>query len=182
VGRDGISISEAAAFALLERAPDSLDPDAVLLLGVGESSDAYHMSSPQPEGLGAQAAMLGALRAAGLEPADIDYINLHGTGTATNDSAESCAVAAVFGRGVEGSSTKGATGHALGAAGALEAVICCLGLKHGFAPGGINTREIDPALDISYLTQNHSRALAHVLSNSFGFGGTNCSLVLGRAG
>jgi 3-oxoacyl-[acyl-carrier-protein] synthase-1 len=181
-GRDGISISEAAAFALLERVPDSLDADAVTLLGVGESSDAYHMSSPQPEGLGARAAMLAALDVAGVEPGQIDYINLHGTGTMSNDSAESRAVAALFGNAVGGSSTKGATGHALGAAGALEAVICSLALQHSFAPAGINTRNVDPTLGIQYLVANRPGRIARVLSNSFGFGGTNCSLVLGRAG
>lgn len=181
-GRDGISISEAAAFALLERVPDSLDADAVTLLGVGESSDAYHMSSPQPEGLGARAAMLAALDIAGVEPEEIDYINLHGTGTMSNDTAESRAVAALFGNAVGGSSTKGATGHALGAAGALEAVICSLALQHDFAPAGINTRNVDPTLGIQYLVENRPGRIARVLSNSFGFGGTNCSLVLGRAG
>jgi 3-oxoacyl-[acyl-carrier-protein] synthase-1 len=180
--RDGISISEAAAFALLERVPDSLDADAVRLLGVGESSDAYHMSSPQPEGLGARAAMLAALDAAGLNPGDIDYINLHGTGTLSNDSAESRAVAAVFGDATAGSSTKGATGHALGAAGALEAVICSIALQNELAPAGINTKTVDPALGIRYLVENRHGRIARVLSNSFGFGGTNCSLVLGRAG
>lgn len=180
--RDGISISEAAAFALLERVPDSLDADAVKLLGVGESSDAYHMSSPQPEGLGARAAMLAALNAAHLTPEDIDYINLHGTGTASNDSAESRAVAAVFGAKTPGSSTKGATGHALGAAGALEAVICSIALQNDFAPAGINTRNVDPALGIHYLVENRGGRIRRALSNSFGFGGTNCSLVLGRAG
>jgi 3-oxoacyl-[acyl-carrier-protein] synthase I len=180
--RDGISISEAAAFALLERLPDSLDADAVKLLGVGESSDAYHMSSPQPEGQGARAAMLAALEAAGLEPGDIDYINLHGTGTPSNDSAESHAVESVFGSTTASSSTKGATGHALGAAGALEAVICAIALQNDFAPAGINTTRVDPELRIRYLVENRPGRLMRALSNSFGFGGTNCSLVLGRAG
>src|SRR4030081_516766 len=123
VARDGISIGEAAAFALLEREPTTHDAGAVTLLGIGESSDAYHMSSPHPEGRGAQAAMLQALETAGLQPDDIDYINLHGTGTPTNENAEARAVAGVLGSEVPGSSTKGATGHVLGAAGALEAVI-----------------------------------------------------------
>ncbi|HET7755886.1 MAG TPA: beta-ketoacyl-ACP synthase [Steroidobacteraceae bacterium] len=121
--RDGISIGEAAAFALLEPAPSSLDAGAVLLLGSGESSDAWHMSAPHPEGRGARAAMSAALEAAQLTAADIDYLNFHGTGTAGNDAAEARAVAAVLGTAVSGSSTKGATGHTLGAAGALEAVI-----------------------------------------------------------
>lgn len=185
VARDGISIGEAAAFALLERVPDSLDEDEILLLGVGESSDAYHMSSPHPEGRGARAAMLQALASAGLRPEQIDYINLHGTGTPSNDSAEGKAVAAVFaerGRPVPASSTKGATGHTLGAAGALEAVICALALRHGFLPGSANTERVDPALGFEYLRANSDRALARALSNSFGFGGSNCALILGRAG
>jgi len=182
VRRDGISIGEAAAFALLERAPASLDPDALLLLGVGESSDAYHMSSPQPEGRGARAAMLQALASAGLAAGEIDYINLHGTGTISNDSAESHAVRDVLGSCVPASSTKGATGHTLGAAGALEAVICALALAHGLMPAGLNTSEVDPALDISYLCANRRAPLQRVMSNSFGFGGSNCSLILGRAG
>lgn len=184
IARDGISIGEAAAFALIERPPESLDPDAVLLLGVGESSDAYHMSSPHPEGRGAQAAMLQALAAAGLTPQDIEYINLHGTGTPSNDSAEGKAVAAVFGdrgQAVAASSTKGATGHTLGAAGALEAVICALALQHGLLPGSAHTQRVDPSLAFEYLCANRQRPIARALSNSFGFGGSNCALVLGRA-
>jgi 3-oxoacyl-[acyl-carrier-protein] synthase-1 len=178
--RDGISIGEAAAFALLERVPGSLDEDAVLLLGVGESSDAYHMSSPHPEGLGARMAMQAALEMAHLHAADIDYINLHGTATPSNDASEAKAVAALFGSSTPCSSTKGATGHTLGAAGGLEAVICALALQHGLMPGGVNTQKLDPALPLNYLLDNREQAVSYVLSNSFGFGGTNCSLVLGR--
>jgi 3-oxoacyl-[acyl-carrier-protein] synthase-1 len=181
VARDGISIGEAAAFALLERVPGQLDDDAVLLLGVGESSDAHHMSSPHPEGLGARMAMQDALKAAHLDAADIDYINLHGTATPSNDAAETRAVAAVFGSGTPCSSTKGATGHTLGAAGGLEAVICALALQHGLLPGGLNTQQLDPALPLDYLLDNRMQPVRHILSNSFGFGGTNCSLVFGRA-
>ncbi|MGA8784182.1 MAG: beta-ketoacyl-ACP synthase, partial [Polaromonas sp.] len=180
VARDGISIGEAAAFALLERVPGSLDEDAVLLLGVGESSDAYHMSSPHPEGLGARMAMQAALEMAHLHAADIDYINLHGTATPSNDASEAKAVAALFGSSTPCSSTKGATGHTLGAAGGLEAVICALALQHGLMPGGVNTQNLDPALPLNYLLENREQAVSYVLSNSFGFGGTNCSLVLGR--
>jgi len=179
--RDGISIGEAAAFALLERAPSSLDADAVLLLGIGESSDAYHMSSPHPEGLGARAAMMQALATAGLQPSDIDYINLHGTGTPSNDSAEARAVTAVLGGKVPCSSTKGATGHTLGAAGGLEAVICGLALRNGLVPAGLNTAAADPALGVNYLLENRRQPISRVMSNSFGFGGSNCSLILGRA-
>lgn len=181
LNRTGISIGEAAAFVLLERPAASEDADAVLLLGAGESSDAHHMSSPHPEGLGAHMAMQAALRAAQLQPAAIGYINLHGTATQTNDAAEYKAVNAVFGNATPCSSTKGATGHTLGAAGGLEAVICALALQHGLLPGGLNTRELDPALPLNYLLHNHEQPLDCVLSNSFGFGGTNCSLIFGRA-
>jgi 3-oxoacyl-[acyl-carrier-protein] synthase I len=182
VARDGISVGEAAAFALLEPVPGSLDAGEVLLLGTGESSDAYHMSSPHPEGRGARAAMVAALGAAGCEAAQVDYINFHGTGTASNDAAEALAVSSVLGHDVPGSSTKGATGHTLGAAGALEAVICALALREGLMPGGVNTDTVDPALAVSYLRENRSSPVKRVLSNSFGFGGSNCSLLFGRAG
>jgi 3-oxoacyl-[acyl-carrier-protein] synthase-1 len=182
VARDGISIGEAAAFALLERPTDGMDGDDVLLLGVGESSDAYHMSAPHPEGHGARRAMQAALRAAGLDPGAIDYINLHGTATPSNDRSESHAVTSVFGATTPSSSTKGATGHTLGAAGALEAVISAIALRNGFMPGGVHTTQIDPTLTAYYIRENRHSPVSHVLSNSFGFGGTNCSLVFGRAG
>ncbi len=180
--RAGISIGEAGAFALLERAADDLDAQSILLLGCGESSDAHHMSAPHPEGRGARDAMGRALADAHLAPVDIDYINLHGTATPSNDAAEGRAVVEVLGPQTPGSSTKGATGHTLGAAGALEAVICALALGAGFAPGGLNTRTPDPALRVNYLLENRRAPLRRVMSNSFGFGGSNCSLILGRAG
>jgi 3-oxoacyl-[acyl-carrier-protein] synthase-1 len=180
--RDGISIGEAAAFALLERVPENLDADAVLLYGVGESSDAYHMSAPHPEGLGAKRAMLAALTAASMEPGDVDYINLHGTATPSNDRSESQAVTSIFGPTTPCSSTKGATGHTLGAAGALEAVISALAIRNGFMPGGVHTARIDPTLTAHYIKENRRAPVKRVLSNSFGFGGTNCSLIFGRAG
>jgi 3-oxoacyl-[acyl-carrier-protein] synthase I len=180
--RDGLSIGEAAAFALLERGPAQDDTAAVWLLGTGESSDAYHMSSPHPDGAGALSAMRAALKAAAVAPEDVDYINLHGTGTPSNDSAESRAVTALFGRATPCSSTKGATGHTLGAAGALEAVICALALQSGLMPGGLNWRQRDPQLDVNYLSANRRGPLRRVLTNSFGFGGANCALLLGRGG
>jgi 3-oxoacyl-[acyl-carrier-protein] synthase-1 len=182
VARDGISIGEAAAFALLVPPPGPRNGDDVLLLGVGESSDAYHMSAPHPEGHGARRAMQAALRAAGLDAEAIDYINLHGTGTPSNDRSESQAVTSVFGAATPGSSTKGATGHTLGAAGALEAVISAITLRSGFLPGGVHTMHIDPMLTAHYLRENRPSPASHVLSNSFGFGGTNCSLIFGRGG
>ena len=179
--RKGISLGEAAAYLLLERIPGSLDGDAVLLLGVGESSDAHHMSSPHPEGLGARMAMEQALSSAGLSHAAIDYINLHGTATLNNDSSEAKAVAGVFGATTPCSSTKGATGHTLGAAGALEAVTCALAIQHDLMPAGPEAGQTDTTMDIHYLASNRRQRVSHVLSNSFGFGGSNCSLVFGRS-
>lgn len=179
-GRDGISIGEGAAFALLERAERAQRGD-ILLLGTGESSDAYHMSSPHPEGLGARLAMEAALRSAGLSGDEIDYINLHGTATPANDAAEGKAVAALFGRRVPGSSTKGATGHTLGAAGAVEAVICALAIGDNLLPGSPGTENVDPAITVDYLLQARPGKVRHALSNSFGFGGSNCSLIFGAA-
>jgi 3-oxoacyl-[acyl-carrier-protein] synthase I len=125
--------------------------------------------------------MVQALDSAGLEPADIDYVNLHGTGTPSNDSAEARAVITALGSDIPASSTKGATGHALGAAGALEAVICGLALQQGLMPAGLNTATVDPTLGLDYLLENRRRGLARVMTNSFGFGGSNCTLILGRA-
>ncbi len=176
--RDGISIGEAAAFALLQRVDDA--PRSHLrLLGCGESSDAHHMSAPHPEGLGARLAMEAALRDAALAPRDIDYLNLHGTGTPSNDLSEGCAVMALFGNRLPCSSTKGATGHALGAAGALEAVLCLLALQNDLMPGGVNFAHLDPQLDLAYCSEAREAPLRTVMSNSFGFGGSNCALVLG---
>ncbi|NNM69155.1 MAG: beta-ketoacyl-[acyl-carrier-protein] synthase family protein [Gallionella sp.] len=178
--RDGISIGEGAGFVLLERATAANTPGAILLLGIGESSDAYHMSTPHPEGLGARLAMQRALASAGLQTGEIDYINLHGTATKSNDASEARAVADVFGDLVSCSSTKGWTGHLLGAAGITEAIISMLAVEQGFVPGSLNTQRVDPAMAIDYLIENSARSINRVLSNSFGFGGSNCSLVLGR--
>jgi 3-oxoacyl-[acyl-carrier-protein] synthase I len=178
--RDGISIGEGAGFALLEKADSARG--AALLLGIGESSDAHHMSTPHPEGLGAKLAMERALRSAGASPADIDYVNLHGTGTRTNDAAEDCAVWQMFNGTTPCSSTKGATGHLLGAAGITEAIISILAIGNDLMPGSAHTREIDPALRSNYLLNNREARLRRVMSNSFGFGGSNCSVVLGAAG
>lgn len=178
--RDGISVGEGAGFVLLERATKANTPDAMLLLGVGESSDAYHMSTPHPEGLGARLAMQRALASAGMQASEIDYINLHGTATKSNDASEGKAVADVFGTRVPCSSTKGWTGHLLGAAGISEAIIAMLAVEHGFVPGSVNTQRLDPAMAIDYRIENSVGNIKRVLSNSFGFGGSNCSLVLGR--
>ncbi len=175
--RQGISISEAAGFALLTRnKPEGRC--AIAVMGVGESSDAHHMSSPHPEGAGASAAMQQALDMAGIATDQVDYINLHGTATKSNDAAEGLAVAKLFGTKVACSSTKGHTGHALGAAGIVEVALCALAMEHGITPGGANTTEVDASLAIDYLLKNSHHAPQVVLTNSFGFGGSNCSLLL----
>jgi 3-oxoacyl-[acyl-carrier-protein] synthase-1 len=174
--RAGLSLGEAGGFALLER-PGPNTHDAPRLLGYGESSDAYHMSAPHPEGRGAILAMREALACAGLDPADIDYINMHGTASPMNDRVEDTAIAEIFGGHIPIGSTKGATGHTLGAAGITEALVCLLALAHGFMPGTPNTRRIDPGFSSTVLLQGTRRPLRHILSNSFGFGGNNCSLL-----
>ena len=174
--RNGLSIGEAAAFALVER---ECDTPFGRVLGIGESNDGYHMSTPHPEGAGAIAAMREALEQAGLRPSDIDYINLHGTATPSNDAAEDGAVGSVFGRETFCSSTKGATGHTLGAAGGVEAMVSLLAIEHGLMPAGLNVQHRDPALHLNYLLRNRDAPVRHVLSNSFGFGGSNASLVFG---
>jgi 3-oxoacyl-[acyl-carrier-protein] synthase-1 len=175
--RSGLNIGEAAGFALLERAAGK----SPVLQGYGESSDAYHMSSPHPEGLGAQRAMQTALARGRLTPADIDYVNLHGTATRMNDEIEGRAVHTVFERDVACSSTKGWTGHTLGAAGIVEAVISLLSLERSMIPATLNSSDSDTALANSLAFENIERPLRHVMSNSFGFGGNNCTLVFGKA-
>ncbi len=176
--RCGLSLGEAAAFALLER--EAAKP-AGWLLGAGETSDGHHMSSPHPEGAGAAGAMRGALAQAGLRPEQVDYLNLHGTATPGNDAAEDKAVAAVYGATLPCSSTKGYTGHTLGAAGGVEAAFALLALQHGFMPAGLNVRTPDPALHSLYLREPREQRLQVVASNSFGFGGSNASLLFGAA-
>ena len=173
--RSGISIGEGAGFALLEaraRAP-------LYLLGAGESSDAHHMSTPHPQGLGARLAMRGALDSADLTPDEVGYINLHGTATRSNDPAEGRAVAEVFGA-TASSSSKGWFGHLLGAAGIVESIVTLLALEHRVLPGTLNTTDPDPECPNSLLLDNQTRDVDVALSNSFGFGGSNCSVIFGR--
>jgi 3-oxoacyl-[acyl-carrier-protein] synthase-1 len=171
--RKGMSIGEAAGYALLE----NVEPRGTALVGYGESSDAYHMSTPQPEGEGALAAMRQALERAGLEPAAIDYVNAHGTATPANDRAEDRALVRLFGTKVPVSSTKGWTGHTLGAAGIIEAIVCFLALQHDFIPATLNSNAVEPGLESQIVLQNRSAQVRRALSNSFGFGGSNCTLV-----
>lgn len=177
--RKGISVAEAAGFALLTREKLSTD-HTVKVIGIGESSDAHHMSTPHPEGAGALSAMQQALGMAKLEPQHVDYVNLHGTATRSNDAAEGLAIASLFGTSVPCSSTKGHTGHALGAAGIVEAALSMLSMKNGITPGGVNTEVLDSDLHVNYQLTNLSREPKIILSNSFGFGGSNCSLLLER--
>lgn len=177
--RDGINIGEAAGYALLTR--EDLSPEAeFVLLGYGESSDAWHMSSPHPEGKGAVIAMERALRCAQLDPSEIDYINLHGTASASNDLVETLALAKIFTDRTRASSTKGWTGHALGAAGILEAVITLNAMQHGLMPGTLNCEQPDPEFRFPILQENVSEPIRYAMTNSFGFGGNNATLVFGR--
>ena len=176
--RSGISLGEGAAFVLLER--QNRTGEGLALIGYGESADAHHMSTPHPQGLGAALAMRVALDRAGVAASEVEYVNLHGTGTRNNDAAEDAAIQSVFGERIACSGTKGWTGHALGAAGAIEAVLTLLCLRHGHIPGTLNTRELDPDIKSNVLLAGHEAPLKLALSNSFGFGGSNCSLLFGR--
>jgi len=182
--RKGINIGEAAALFVISR-----EQSPVRLLAVGESSDAYHISAPHPEGEGAQRSMQAALQEAHLTTADIDYINLHGTATPANDLAEAKSVAALFGDGVACSSTKSLTGHTLGAAGATEAGLCWLLLQQlatvqkATLPAQAGTPVYEPALPATgFLLANKTlsgKKKYAMLSNSFAFGGSNVSVILG---
>jgi len=176
VARRGISIGEAGGFALLERDGKA----GPWLLGYGESSDAHHMSSPHPQGLGARLAIEAALGSAGLAPDDVDYINLHGTASQKNDEVEARVIAELFPATTRASSTKGWTGHTLGAAGIVEAVISFIALEEGLAPGTLNASTLDPACGPQVRLATERAPVRVALSNSFGFGGSNCTLLFGR--
>lgn len=177
VKRGGINLGEAGGFALLER--DAYH--GAWLLGYGESSDAHHMSSPHPEGAGARLALQDALRRARLDASEIDYINLHGTASQRNDEVEARVVADLFDAHTFASSTKGWTGHTLGAAGIVEAAIALLALEYGLLPGTLNTESLDPACGPQIQRDNAQRPATRALSFSFGFGGSNCVLAFGRS-
>lgn len=178
--RDGLSLGEAGGFALLERA----EPGAggLRLCGWGESSDAHHMSAPHPEGLGATLAMRDALARAGITADEVGYLNLHGTSTPANDAVEAAAVAALFPATLHASSTKGWTGHTLGAAGIVESVFALVALEHGLLPGILHSETPDPACGPQIRFDNvEGAAIRYAMNNSFGFGGNNAALVFGRA-
>jgi 3-oxoacyl-[acyl-carrier-protein] synthase-1 len=176
VERRGINLGEAGGFALLEREAN----EGAWLLGYGESSDAHHMSSPHPEGVGARLALQEALQRSRLSPRDVDYINLHGTASQRNDEVEARLVADVFGAQTFASSTKGWTGHTLGAAGIVEAAITLIALDAGLLPGTLNTSALDANCGEQIQRDNAQRPAQRALSFSFGFGGSNCVLAFGR--
>ncbi|MEM8943457.1 MAG: beta-ketoacyl-ACP synthase, partial [Pseudomonadota bacterium] len=184
--RDGINLGEAAGYALLIDAdsnPELADQfrnvssgASVSLRGYGESSDAHHMSHPHPEGAGARSAMLGALATAKLDPGEIGYVNLHGTSSRANDLIEGKQVADLF-PSARASSTKAWMGHTLGAAGITEAIICIDALHRDLAPGTLNLDALDDGLELNTSPENTEIPLKYALTNSFGFGGNNCSLL-----
>lgn len=178
--RDGINLGEAAGFALLARAASVQQHSGVQLSGYGESSDAHHMSHPHPTGAGARLAIEQALCQANLVAADIGYINLHGTASRANDHIEGNLIGALFPPATLVSSTKGWTGHALGTAGILEAILAIEALKSGKVPGTLNLQEVDHEIAITMNASNTSVVLQHVMSNSFGFGGNNACLIFSQ--
>ncbi len=175
LGREGLNLGEGGGLFLLERVGDA--PFA--LLGVGESSDGFRMSAPPEDGYGAVVAMQGALAQAGRSADAVDYVNAHGTGTAKNDLAEARAIKRVFDRRVPVASTKGYTGHTLGAAGAIEAAFAMFALEGEWIPASLGASPADPDIDLDLPSERRSARCRVVMSNSFGFGGSNVSLVLG---
>lgn len=188
--RRGINIGEGAALLMVERdrhpVQGEFDHLGVELLGVGESSDAHHMTAPHPEGTGARMAMQRAIAAAGLDPDDIDQINVHGTGTTMNDATESRAIRDLFGASLSSRdlalvATKGYTGHMLGAAGATEAVFVVASIQRSLLPASIGCDPLDASLGVTINQALRERASRRVLSNSLAFGGSNVSVLLGAS-
>jgi 3-oxoacyl-[acyl-carrier-protein] synthase II len=185
-GRDGFVIGEGAAIFVLESYDSAIARGAKILgeiVGYGVSCDANHITSPCADGSGAMACMAAALNDAGLQPSDVQYVNAHGTSTPVGDVAESQAIKGVFAEhaknGLLVSSTKSVTGHLLGAAGAIEAAFCALAIRDGIVPPTVNLDSPDPACDLDYVPHEARKIkLTHAMSNSFGFGGTNASLIL----
>jgi 3-oxoacyl-[acyl-carrier-protein] synthase II len=179
--RDGFLIGEGAAIFRLETEADARARGAPILarfLGAGTSVDAHNVTAPHPEGHGAALAMTRALRDAGLAPSDIDYVNAHGTGTPVGDRAESLAVRRVLGD-VPVSSFKGAVGHTVAAAGAVELALCLACFRDDVLPGTVGLEEPDPECPANVLVRDVAARPRAILSNSFGFGGQNCAIVIG---
>jgi len=181
--RQGINIGEGAALFIVSKENIFNHKNCLKILGLGESSDAYHISSPHPAGVGAIKAMKSALANAKLEAGDIDYINLHGTGTIKNDSMESLAVHSVFPNLPYVSSTKPMTGHTLGAAGAIELAFICLVLLSDQTKLPIHhwDEDFDPDLKpLNYVKESDNKMVSFCMSNSYAFGGNNVSVIVGR--
>ena len=181
--RDGLALGEGAAVMLLEAEEVRQSPALGNVSGYATATDLHHLTQPDPEGKAAIRTMTAACAQAGVSPAQIGYINSHGTGTPFNDVAEAAAIAAWAGDAVAGipvSSTKSAMGHLLGGAGAVEAVICLMALQGQWLPASLNVREADPAVRFDLVRQFRRASLDYALTNSFGFGGTNATLVLQR--
>jgi len=191
--RRGISVGEAAGFALLERDADATDPAALQLLGYGEANDAHHMSAPHPQGLGAELALDQALARADIAARDVEHVNLHGTGTPQNDAVEAALVVRRYAANIHASATKGLTGHTMGAAGIVEAVLCLLALRDGCCPGSPQVQAADAALGTVFAHQlqlqprqfqqshtSHPSRPRLAASHSFGFGGNNSVLLFGH--
>lgn len=176
VNRNGLSIGEAAALMIVERDASG----GIRLLGYGESSDGTNMSTPPEDGAGAADAIRQALARSGLSAGDIDYVNLHGTATVVNDRSEARAIQSAVRRDVPASSLKGAVGHTLGAAGAVEALFCMMAIEDEFIPPNVGLQHLDPLALPNVSARARPAPVKHALSNSFGFGGNNCALVLGR--
>ena len=181
--RSGMVLGEGAAVLALENLDLARQRGAPVLaemVGYGISTDNFHITQPEPSGIGARQAMERALESAQISPADVDYINAHGTATTFNDATEGKAISALF-NGVPVSSTKGMMGHSLGAAGAIEAVVCLLALQHQFLPANINFTTSDAGVDLNIVANEAQAAVVNMaLSNSFGFGGTNASILMRR--
>lgn len=175
--RRGLNIGEGGAMLLVEREGEPL----AMLEGVGESSDAYHISAPHPEGLGAQLSMQRALSQAGIEASAVGHVNAHGTGTRLNDVSESAAIEALLGREVPVVSTKSYTGHMLGAAGGTEAAFSVMAVSEGWIPGSLRADPVDEKIQVHIATKRLEGKFDHVLSNSFAFGGNNVSVLVGAA-
>ena len=183
--RDGFVMSEGAGILILEEYEHAVNRGADIIaevVGYGATADAYHITAPAPEGEGGARAMALAIKDAGVSPADVGYINAHGTSTPMNDKLETEAIKTVFGdsaRKVAISSTKSMTGHLLGAAGAVEAIICAYALKEGFIPATMNYTNPDPECDLDYVpNQGRKKDIKYAISNSFGFGGHNATIAL----
>jgi 3-oxoacyl-[acyl-carrier-protein] synthase II len=183
--RSGLVLGEGAAILALEEMESAIARGAPILAeitGYGISTDNHHLTQPNPSGIGPRQAMERALADAGRTPGEVDYINAHGTATAFNDATEGLAIAQLFGDRVPVSSTKSMMGHSLGAAGAIEAVFSVLALRGQFLPPNINYAEPDPAWALNVVANQAQEAQVRcVVSNSFGFGGTNASIVLEKA-